>query len=64
MAASSSSEEESAAGTSPEPAQQEQAASPMEAMMAMILQKVGGIQEAVDHVHRLSCNHQRLRGCL
>ena len=50
MAAGSSSGEESAAGTSPEPAQQEQAASPMEAMMAMILQKVGGIQEAVDQV--------------
>ena len=50
MAAGSSSGEESAAGTSPEPAQQEQAASPMEAMLAMILQKVGGIQEAVDQV--------------
>ena len=50
MAAGSSSGEESAAGTSPEPAQQEQAAPPMEAMLAMILQKVGGIQDAVDQV--------------
>eukprot|EP01046_Picozoa_sp_COSAG06_P070739 COSAG06_NODE_19916_length_817_cov_10.775766_2_plen_142_part_00 len=50
MAAVSSSGEEPAPEVSPEPAQQEQAASPMEAMMAMILQKVGGIQEAVDQV--------------
>ena len=48
MAAGSSSGEESAAGTSPEPAQQEQAA-PMEAMLAMILQKVGGIQDRHRH---------------
>ena len=53
MAAGSSSGEESAAGTSPAPAQeesQEQAAPSMMEMMALLVEKVGGIQEAVDQV--------------
>ena len=54
MAAGSSSGEESAAGTSPAPAQeeiQEQATPSMMAMMALLVEKVGGIQEAVDQVN-------------
>ena len=54
MAAGSSSGEESAAGTGPAPAQeeiQEQAAPSMMAMMALLVEKVGGIQEAVDQVN-------------
>ena len=52
MAAGSSSGEESAAGTGPAPAEeiQEQAAPSMMAMMALLVEKVGGIQEAVDQV--------------
>ena len=53
MAAGSSSGEESAAGTSPAPAQeerQEQAAPSLMEMMALLVEKVGGIQEAVDQV--------------
>ena len=51
MAAGSSSGEEAAAGTGPAPQEiQEQAAPSMMAMMALLVEKVGGIQESVDQV--------------
>ena len=46
MAAGSSSGEEAAAGTGPAPQEiQEQAAPTMMAMMALLVEKVGGLQE-------------------
>ena len=50
MAARYSSGEESAPEISPEPAEQEQVAPSMEAMMQLLLQKVDGVQNAVDRV--------------
>ena len=44
MAAVSSSGEEPAPEVSPEPAPQEQAASPLEAMMSRLLQEFGGVE--------------------
>ena len=52
MAAVSSSGEEPAPEVSPEPAPQEQAASPLEAMMSRLLQEFGGVRE---DVRRISC---------
>jgi hypothetical protein len=53
MAAGSSSGEESAAGTGPAPAEeiQEQATSPMEAMLAHILQEVGSVRVDVQQIN-------------
>ena len=51
MAAGSSSGEEAAAGTGPAPQEiQEQAAPTMMSMMALLVEKVGGLQETVDQV--------------
>ena len=51
MAAGSSSGEEAAAGTGPAPQEiQEQAAPSMMEMLALLVEKVGGIQDAVDQV--------------
>ena len=63
MAAVSGSGEESAAGRGPAPAEeiQEQAAPSMMAMMALLVEKVGGIQDAVDQV---SARTMALEGAL
>ena len=51
MAAGSSSGEEAAAGSGPAPQEiQEQAAPSMMEMLALLVEKVGGIQDAVDQV--------------
>ena len=61
MAAGSSSGEESASGTSPEPEQQEQAASSLETMMSRLLQEFGGVRE---DVRRISVRTEALEGAL
>ena len=63
MAAVSGSGEESAPEEGPAPAEeiQEQAASPMEAMMARILQEVGGVRE---DVRQISVRTEALEGAL
>ena len=62
MAAGSSSGEEAAAGTGPAPQEiQEQAAPSMMAMLALLVEKVGGLQETVDQV---SARTMALEGAL
>eukprot|EP01046_Picozoa_sp_COSAG06_P007934 COSAG06_NODE_396_length_16265_cov_10.407893_7_plen_97_part_00 len=62
MAAGSSSGEEAAAGTGPAPQEiQEQAAPTMMSMMALLVEKVGGLQETVDQV---SARTMALEGAL
>jgi len=62
MAAGSSSGEEAAAGTGPAPQEiQEQAAPSMMAMLALLVEKVSGIQDAVDQV---SARTMALEGAL
>ena len=60
-AAGGSSGEEPASGTSPEPEQQEQAASSLETMMSHLLQEFGGVRE---DVRRISVRTEALEGAL
>ena len=60
-AADSSSGEEPASGTSPEPEQQEQAASSLETMMSRLLQEFGGVRE---DMRRISVRTEALEGAL
>ena len=60
MAAGSSSGEEAAAGTGPAPQEiQEQAAPTMMSMMALLVEKVGGLQETVDQDMLIVSGHDQ-----